>query len=139
MEAILDRHFEVFLHSSIGAAFVEEGGGILRANAALCKIWGRTLEQVLSLLWPEITPEPDLSKDLHLLGQLRRGEIDCYSLVKRYMLLDGDMRWARLTVWRFEIDGNFICYAVTVEDLGRYSEIGELFEDLKIKIKRRSQ
>jgi PAS domain S-box-containing protein len=73
----------------IGMALVALDGRFVRVNRALCEIVGYTSTELTALTFHAITHPADLDADLALRGQLARGEIPRYQLVKRYIRKDG--------------------------------------------------
>lgn len=61
-------------------------------------ILGRSREELEHTNWKEITHPDDLKKDQALLERFTAGEIDHYSLEKRYLRPDGTQVWANKTI-----------------------------------------
>jgi len=72
--------------------------GIIRINSLFEKILGRTKEELNNTGWLKITHPDDLEKDLEYFTKLRTGEIDHYSMDKRYLKPDGSVVWVHMTV-----------------------------------------
>lgn len=68
------------------------------ANDALCNMLGYTREEMRSTPWPQITHPDDLAADLAPFRRMANGEIDSYSIEKRFLHKQGRTVWARLTV-----------------------------------------
>lgn len=88
----------VFLHSGIGIAVVSLEGKFLAVNPALCGYLGYSEDEFLELDFQTITHPGDLARDLENVRKMRRGEIDSYSIEKRYIHKDGRDFWGLLTV-----------------------------------------
>ena len=73
-------------------------GRWIRVNQRLCEILGYTQEELSGLTFQSITHPEDLQNDLDQLGRLLAGEVDTYSMEKRYFRKDGPAFWAELTV-----------------------------------------
>jgi PAS domain S-box-containing protein len=82
----------------IGVAFVATDGSFLRVNEALCEILGYEADELAALRFQDITHPEDLEADLELVGQVLRGELDRYTLEKRYLRRDGDVVHVQLDV-----------------------------------------
>ncbi len=96
---VRDIAFEnVFEHAAIGMALVALDGRWLRANRALCRIVGYRQEELLATDFQSLTHPDDLPADLKLVQQLLAGEIESYSLEKRYFNRAGDVVWILLNV-----------------------------------------
>jgi PAS domain S-box-containing protein len=67
-------------------------------NSTFEKITGRSKEELLMLGWGEITHPDDLKEELPKYRMLMRGEIDGYSMDKRYIKPDGTYVWVHIVV-----------------------------------------
>jgi|GEM_PF-6780227 PAS domain S-box-containing protein len=82
----------------IGVAFVSVDGGFLRVNEALSRILGYEADELMALRFQDITHPEDLADDLHLVRQALRGEIEHYTMEKRYVRRDGGVVHVQLDV-----------------------------------------
>ena len=87
-----------FNQAAVGIAHVSLSGSWLRVNDKICQIVGYSREELLGLTFQDITHTDDLKLDLGNLEQMLSGEIDTYSMVKRYRHKYGAIVWVRLTV-----------------------------------------
>lgn len=85
-------------YSAIGMALVSTEGRWLQVNHSLCQFLGYSVNQLQALTFQQITWPGDLKTDLHKLGLLAQGEINSYSIEKRYYTSEGNIVWALLTV-----------------------------------------
>ncbi|MGK3141580.1 diguanylate cyclase [Pantoea sp. C2G6] len=85
-------------YSAIGMALVSPEGKWLQVNQSLCQTLGYPQEELKRLTFQQLTHPDDLATNLHQVNQLLAGEIDTYTLEKRYFRKDGEIVWARLTV-----------------------------------------
>lgn len=67
-------------------------------NAMYEQITGRKKEEMIKLGWAAITHPDDLQENLDKYNQLRQGNIDSYSLEKRFIRPDGSIVWVNMTV-----------------------------------------
>ncbi len=81
-----------------GMALVGMDGRWLKVNEALCRITGYDRDALLATDFQTITHPEDLNADLALFERLRRGEIPCYQLEKRYLRKDRAQIWVLLSV-----------------------------------------
>ncbi|HYB85095.1 MAG TPA: PAS domain S-box protein, partial [archaeon] len=72
-----------------GMALETPTGGWVDANDRLCEIFGYTREELFKKHWTELTHPEDVAKDSDQLGKLLRGEIERYSIEKRFIRKDG--------------------------------------------------
>jgi PAS domain S-box-containing protein len=94
-EELFRRTFEQI---PLGFAHVALDGSLLRVNRKFCEIVGYTQSELLATTFQAITEPADLLEDLNLLTQLVNGEIDEYTLEKRYVHHQGHHIWVNLTV-----------------------------------------
>lgn len=85
-EALLRSFFEVPL---FGACITSPTKGWLEVNDSLCRMLGYSREELVKLTWSELTHPEDLAADIEQFDRVIRGEIDGYSLEKRYLRKDG--------------------------------------------------
>ena len=93
-----ERFRSTFEQAAIGIAHVSPEGRFLRINQRFCDIVGYSLEEMLSHNFQEITHQDDLDADLEYVRQLLSGEIQTYSMEKRYFKKNGSRVWVNLTV-----------------------------------------
>ena len=86
-----------FENAAVGIAHISMDGRLVRVNKTLCEIVGYDKAELQKMTFQEITHPEDLKKDLALMEQLIHGEIDHYTLEKRYIRKDGEIVWIRLT------------------------------------------
>lgn len=126
-------------HSPIGISLSNKDDlGILMANNSLCKMLGYTREELKKIKLQDLT-HPD-EKELSILkrDQLYNGEIDSYSLDKKYIKKNGEIVWARTSVTGVKNSTNSIKYHVTtIEDVTKEKELEiqkeELLKNLEIQ------
>ncbi|MDQ4127910.1 MAG: PAS domain S-box protein [Actinomycetota bacterium] len=86
-----------FEQAAVGMAQVALDGRWFRVNQKLCEIVGYTAEELRGLTFQDITHPDDLGSDLEHVGRLLAGEIETYSMEKRYFRKDGFIVWINLT------------------------------------------
>jgi len=84
--------------AAVGIAFVAPDGHWLRVNERLCQLVGYAQAELLTLTFQDITHPDDLELDLAQLARLASGQIDSYTLEKRYFRKDGRCVWINLSV-----------------------------------------
>jgi PAS domain S-box-containing protein len=87
-----------FEQAAVGLAHVGIDGRFLRVNDKLCAIVGYPREELLQLSFQDITHADDLATDLDHKRQVLSGEIQTYSMEKRYFRKDHSLVWVNLTV-----------------------------------------
>ncbi|HEX7131287.1 MAG TPA: PAS domain S-box protein, partial [Iamia sp.] len=78
-----------FEHAPIGKALVAPDGRFLRVNRVLSRIVGYSQAALLELTFQDITAPEDLDLDLDHLRRTLAGEIEGYTMEKRYIRADG--------------------------------------------------
>ncbi len=93
-----ERFRATFDQAAVGVAQVAPDGRWLRVNQRLCQITGYAEEELLEMKFQDITHPDDLDADLEYVRQLLTGEIETYSMEKRYLRRDGSTVWIDLSV-----------------------------------------
>lgn len=89
------RSFELGL---IGMAITLPNQGLLEANDKLCEILGYDRRALLQKTWTELTHPDDLAADVAQFNQVMAGELDGYTLDKRFVRQDGQIIYATISV-----------------------------------------
>jgi PAS domain S-box-containing protein len=93
------RYRSVFEQAAIGMGRVRfSDARWMEVNDTLCRMLGRSREEMLATPWPEITHPEDLDLDLGPFRRMAAGELDTYTVEKRFLHADGHHVWARLTL-----------------------------------------
>jgi PAS domain S-box-containing protein len=107
-----------FENAAVGISQVGLDGCFIQINQKLCEITGYSREELVQKTFHEITYAEDLDADLALIERLERGEIDNYTLEKRYVRKDGSLVWINLTKSvQVDASGNIENYIAIVEDI----------------------
>jgi diguanylate cyclase (GGDEF)-like protein/PAS domain S-box-containing protein len=111
----------------VGLALVSLDGQFQRVNPALSRIVGYSAEKLTQLTFPEITYPEDLGADLTLMGKLLAGEVENYTLEKRYVHLHGHIVWVQLSVAliRDEETGRPEQFVVAIENITQRRQANE--------------
>ncbi|MHC5103314.1 MAG: PAS domain S-box protein [Planctomycetota bacterium] len=88
----------MFEMTAVGIAQLSTDGNFLHINQRFCDIVGYSREEMLELTFQDITHPDDLAADLELVQKVLEGEIEHYSMDKRYCRKDGSMVWVNLNV-----------------------------------------
>jgi PAS domain S-box-containing protein len=113
-----ERFRATFEQAAVGMAHVGVNGRWLRVNQKLCDIVGYPREELIGLRFQDITHPEDLERDLGHLRRLLTGEIETYSMEKRYFRKDGSIVWINLTVSLVrEESGEPAYFIIVVEDI----------------------
>jgi PAS domain S-box-containing protein len=82
------RYFDLGL---IGMAITSPAKGCLEVNDELCRILGYSRDELLQKAWSEMTHPDDVAADLAQFERVMNGEIDGYSIDKRWIRKDGQV------------------------------------------------
>ena len=94
----LDNTFRaLFDHAPLGIVLVSTDRRILNCNLAFQKMLGYSLEELKSLSVPEISHAGDDQATRGSYQAMMAGEIDSYTVEKRYIRKNGTTLWAHLT------------------------------------------
>ncbi len=92
------QHRATFDNAAVGIAHVGLDGRWLRCNDAICSLTGYSREELLTKTFAEITHPDDIEPDWSAVRRLLAGEIETFSMEKRYIRKDGSCIWGHLTV-----------------------------------------
>jgi len=98
LEAAERQYRAVFAQAAMGVARVAPDGRFLEVNDRFCAIARHSREDLLALTYQEITHPDDLDTDVAQATSLLAGEIETYSIEKRYLASSGGIVWIDLTV-----------------------------------------
>jgi two-component system cell cycle sensor histidine kinase/response regulator CckA len=116
-----------------GIAHVGLNGDWIHVNPRICKIFGYPPEELTKLTFQDITYPEDLEPGLGLYQQALDGEIDHYTLQKRYLHKDGKIIWASLSARLVRsITNEPLYFIAVVEDITEQRQAAEMhrrFED----------
>lgn len=110
----------IFEQAPIGIAVVNNFNFMSMINNELEKILGRKREEIISLDWKDITHPEDLDEDLKLFKKFKSGEIESYSMEKRFLKPDGSSIWVEMIIARLDLTGkenqNHLCILQDIND-----------------------
>ncbi len=118
-----------FENAAIGIAHVSAEGNFLCVNQHLCEMLDYSKAELEAKTFQEITHPEDLNKDLDLFAELKSGEIETYTIEKRYFHRDGHIVWILLTT-AIERDpqGEFEYCISLIRDITEMKEIERALE-----------
>ncbi|MBE9012536.1 PAS domain S-box protein [Pseudanabaenaceae cyanobacterium LEGE 13415] len=114
-----DQQFKAtFNQAAVGIAHVAPDGSWRQVNQKLCEIVGYTKAELLQRNFQEITDPDDLNADLTYVQKLLAGEIQTYTLEKRYLRKDRSIVWISVTVSLVRTsDGKPDYFIAVIEDI----------------------
>lgn len=113
-----EDHFRAFFERSmVGMATSSPEKGWIEVNDALCLMLGYTREELLRTTWAEVTHPEDLNADIALFERVMNGEIDDYTLDKRYLRKEGGIVHTHIAARCLrKNDGSVDYFVVLVQD-----------------------
>ncbi|OBS08856.1 bifunctional diguanylate cyclase/phosphodiesterase [Acidihalobacter prosperus] len=110
-----ERHFRAYFERSmVGMAATLPDRGWLEVNDALCNILGYSREELSGRTWASLTHPEDLQQNESLFARLQHGEIDEYTMEKRYLRKDGGIVHTHLAARAVRNDDGSLAYVVSL-------------------------
>jgi PAS domain S-box-containing protein len=129
-----ERFRATFEHAAIGAAQVGIDGRWLRVNRRLAEVVGYEPDELLQTTFQDITHPDDLEGDLAQVRRLLAGELQTYTLEKRYLRRDGSAVWVNLTASLVrDASGEPAYFIAAVEDISARKKTEEERDLLLVK------
>src|SRR5262245_934880 len=120
------RFRATFENAAVGIARVARDGCWLEVNQRLCDIVGYSREELMTKTFGDITHQDDLESDWDQARRLLAGEIENYSMEKRYYRKDGSIVWVNLTVsLARKANGSPDYFVSVVEDISARKRLEE--------------
>jgi PAS domain S-box-containing protein len=115
-----ERFRSTFEQSAVGLALVARDGRWLRVNRKLCEIIGYSRGELHNMTEQDIAHPEDHDLDLAQMKRIEAGEIENYSMEKRYIRRDGQIASLHLTVNAVRNEGGKLKYCVRVMEEGKH-------------------
>jgi PAS domain S-box-containing protein len=113
-----ERFRAVFDQAAVGISLVHPSGQFIGINQRYCDLVGYTKSEMLQLTFQEITYPEDIELNLEYRQQLYSGQIETFSMEKRYICKDGRLQWVNLTVSLMRDSAGVPKYTISVvEDI----------------------
>jgi diguanylate cyclase (GGDEF)-like protein/PAS domain S-box-containing protein len=114
-ERFMDVAFE---QMPVGMALFNTDGEYVRVNKALCRMLGRSADELLGSRDQEVTHPDDRAADLRGAEKILSGELDTWQCEKRFMRPDGDVVWVQANLFFLrDGDGHPLCW------IGQFSDV----------------
>lgn len=91
----------IFAHAAVGLSEITLDGRVLRVNDELCRLLGRSREQLLTMNPTDVTHPEDIPHTLSVLSELVQTGAPC-SLDKRYVRPNGEVVYANSSLTRLD-------------------------------------
>jgi PAS domain S-box-containing protein len=126
LRASEQRFAQVFEYAPIAMTLVTTHGTIIKANPAMCEMFGYSESEMAEMPVWRVTHPDDLPQTVEQLRRLLDGEIDTWFLEKRYFHRDGHLLWGRSTTWLVRDAGGTPQYVVSqVQDITEWKRMQE--------------
>jgi len=119
----------------VGICITSPTKGWLEVNTHLCDLLGYTREEVLQTTWAELTHPEDLAADLAQFQRVLDGEVEGYSMEKRFLRKQGGVLHAELAVRCVRAaDGTVDYFVALIQDISERKQAEADREDLQTRI-----
>ncbi|MHB8121927.1 MAG: PAS domain S-box protein [Desulfuromonadaceae bacterium] len=119
-----------FEHQLVGMSITSPEKGWEQVNDKLCLMLGYSRKELATLSWAELTHPDDLPKDLEKFNRLLSGEINDYSIEKRFIHKDGTIIYTNLSVGCVRhADGSVNYILALLEDISTRTLLGLKHEE----------
>ena len=127
-------YFELGL---VGMALTSLEKGWVQVNDKLCEIFGYPREELIKLSWAEITHPDDIEADVAQFNRVLAGEIEGYSMDKRFIRKDGDVIHASISTKCIRRDdGSADHFVAFVQDITERKQSEEKINRSKEELER---
>ncbi len=114
----LERLEAIFQRAPLGIGIVDLDGRTVMSNETVCRWLGYTPDELASRHWMEFTHPDDVAVNLDLAARLKSGELQTFTLEKRFIAKDGTLMWARLSSSMVRDDAGEPSYVIgIIEDI----------------------
>lgn len=108
-----EHWYRVFNQSPVGIAIIGLDGEWLKVNDALCRILEYSEPELIGRKFQDFTHPEDIGPDLDLVNKIVLGDIDAYTMLKRYITKTGKVIWVNLTVGSIEDENGILLHFVS--------------------------
>ena len=124
-----------FDNAPIGIAVSGLDGHYLRVNRALCDILGYSEEELLATTFQDLTYPEDREASMAYVDRLVAGEIEKYSLEKRYVRANDSPVWVSLSVSLVrDADNRPLYYVAQVQDITERKQAEERLREVNRRL-----
>lgn len=110
-----ESRFRSYFESSIaGIAITSPDKKFVEVNDRLCEMLGYTRDEMLSKTWVELTQPDDLTIDVKQYSRVIDGDIEGYSMDKRFICRNGQFIWTSLSVRAVRQGGRKVDYVLAL-------------------------
>jgi diguanylate cyclase (GGDEF)-like protein/PAS domain S-box-containing protein len=111
---------DIFERSMVGMAITSLEKGWVEVNERLCEMLGFSKEELAHKTWAELTHPDDLATDVAEFNRVLAGDINEYTLDKRFIHSDGHVVYAHIAVHCVRrADDSIDCFVALVADISK--------------------
>jgi PAS domain S-box-containing protein len=92
------RFRSYFEFSIAGIAITSPAATWIEVNDHICTMLGYTRDELFKSKWTDLTYPDDIALDLNHFNRVLKGELDGYTIEKRFIRKDGNIIWTSLSV-----------------------------------------
>lgn len=92
------RFRTIFENTAVGIGLMGLDRRVISANPALCRMYGRSLEELVGQTPVLVTHPDDYAQSTHDFQELIAGRVDYYQSERRYIRKNGEIFWAHVTM-----------------------------------------
>src|SRR5438876_8540687 len=135
-----DRFRSFFDNAPVGNCITAPDGRLIRVNPALCALLGYSREELETDSFVAITYADDVGASREGARALLAGEIETWTMDKRYVRKDGKLLWTRVTT-RLERDarGRPLQFLTHVQDIDDQRRAEEALRESEMRSRRIAQ
>jgi len=120
------RFRAIFNDAAVGVGIMGLDRRIIDANPAICRLYGRTREELIGMNAAEVTFPEDDTVSMQLFNELLAGQRDSYEVDRRYIRKNGDVFWAHVTMSAVKgLDGQPLFLVGMVIDIDEQKQLQE--------------
>ncbi|TSJ36471.1 PAS domain S-box protein [Mucilaginibacter corticis] len=124
-----ERLAQAFRFASIGKALVSLNGRWLEVNPSLIRMLGYGAAELLDKTWPQLLVKEDLDTGRRMLAELLSGEIEYYSMEKRFRHASGILIWTLVNVSLVRNEGGKPLYFIAqIADISQQKKNSEIID-----------
>ena len=129
LRASEERFRGTFDNAAVGIAHVDGRHRCIRANEVFCDLVGYSPTEAVGKTIEDVVYPDDLPANVAQFDQVMRGELDSFTMEKRFTRKDGEVVWAILTVSAQHDAAGHISYCIVIAQ--NHSERKRLEEKLR--------
>lgn len=121
----------IYEQAPIGLGIVHPNKQFAYVNDAYANMLGYKKEELLGLTYEDVTHYDDLTEDTKQVERVAKGEINFYSMKKRYFKKDGSIIWVNLSVSAFINKGKFEAFIFSAVDISEEIRLSQELDEQK--------